>query len=132
MADMTIKRIDEMEAIWDGRFVRARASLEARSFGMNIWNLPPNWDQNWEHDHASPPVEDNEEEIYTVLRGKATLRVAGVEHVLEPGVFVRVGAAEKRVVGTADEAAQILCIGGIPDRAYESLPIVELGGPDSL
>lgn len=132
MADMTIKRIDEMESIWDGRFVRARASLGARSFGMNIWNLPPNWDQNWEHDHVTPPVSDGEEEIYTVLRGKATLRVAGQEHALEPGVFVRVGASEKRKVGTGGESAQVLCIGGTPGRIYEPLPIVELGGPESL
>ena len=132
MTDVTIKRVDEMESIWDGRFVRARASLGARSFGMNIWNLPPNWDQNWEHDHVTPPVADNEEEVYTVLRGKATLRVAGEEHILEPGVFVRVGAAEKRKVGTGNESAQVLCIGSIPGQAYESLPIVELGGPTSL
>jgi uncharacterized cupin superfamily protein len=126
---MTIKHVDEMESIWDGRFVRARASLEATSFGMNIWNLPPNWDQNWEHDHVTPPAADNEEEIYTVLRGKATLRVAGEEHILEPGVFVRVGAAEKRKVETGAESAQVLCIGAVPGKAYEPLPIVELGGP---
>lgn len=132
MADMTIKRVDEMESIWDGRFVRARASLGASSFGMNIWNLPPNWDQNWEHDHVTAPVDDGEEEVYTVLGGKAILRVAGEEHVLEPGVFVRVGATEKRVVATGAESAQVLCIGSIPGKAYESLPIVELGGPDSI
>lgn len=132
MPDMTIKHVDEMESIWDGRFVRARASLGASSFGMNIWNLPPNWAQNWEHDHVTPPVADGEEEVYTVLEGKAILRVAGEDHVLEPGVFVRVGAAEKRVVGTGAEAARVLCIGSIPGRAYTSLPIVELGGPDGI
>jgi len=132
MPDLTIKRVGEMESIWDGRFVRARASLGARSFGMNIWNLPPNWDQNWEHDHVTPPAADNEEEIYTVLRGKATLRVAGEEYPLEPGVFIRVGASEKRRVETRTESAQVLCIGGTPGHAYEPLPIVELGGPTSL
>jgi uncharacterized cupin superfamily protein len=132
MADMTIKRVEEMESIWDGRFVRARASLGARSFGMNIWNLPPHWDQNWEHDHVTPPAADNEEEVYTVLSGTATIRVAGKTHILEPGTFVRVGAAEKRKVEAGDQGAQILCIGGTPGRVYEPLPIVELGGPDSM
>jgi uncharacterized cupin superfamily protein len=132
MADMTIKRVDEMESIWDGRFVRARASLGASSFGMNIWNLPPNWDQNWEHDHVTPPVADGEEEVYTALQGQAILRVAGEDHVLEPGVFVRVGAAEKRVIATGDESAQVLCIGAVPASAYSPLPIVELGGPDTI
>ena len=41
MPDVTVKRVEEMEAIWGGSFVRARASLGATSFGMNIWNFPP-------------------------------------------------------------------------------------------
>ena len=36
MPDVTVKRVEEMEAIWGGSFVRARASLGATSFGMNI------------------------------------------------------------------------------------------------
>src|SRR5579871_2819263 len=57
MADVTVKRIEDMESIWGGSFVRARASLAASSFGMNIWNSPPNW-ESWEHNHADPPVSD--------------------------------------------------------------------------
>jgi len=99
---------------------------------MNIWNLPPNWDQYWEHNHVEPLAGDNEEEIYTALSGRATLQVAGEEHILEPGVFARVGAAETRNITTGAEGAQLLCIGAIPGQAYESLPIVELGGPTSF
>jgi hypothetical protein len=54
------------------------------------------------------------------------------EHVLEPGVFARVGAAETRNVTTGAESAQLLIIGGTPGKAYQPLPIVELGGPESL
>ena len=132
MADVTVKRVDEMEAIWDGRFVRARSSLGARSFGMNIWNLPPGWDQYFEHNHVDPPAADGEEEVYTALDGRAVLHVAGQEHSLEPGVFARVGAAEMRRITTGSEGAQLLCIGAIPGRAYESLPIVEVGGPTNF
>ena len=55
MADATVKRVDEMESIFDGSFVRARAALGARSFGMNIINLPANWENYPEHDHVGPP-----------------------------------------------------------------------------
>ena len=130
MPDVTIKRIDEMESIWGGSFVRARASLEASSFGMNVWNVPAGW-ESWEHSHAEPPVTDQEEEVYTVLSGKATLHVGGEQHELAPGVFARVGPTEKRKLSTA-EPTQILCIGSIPGQAYAPLPIVELGGPESL
>ena len=39
-----MKRIEEMESIWGGSFVRARAALGARSFGMNVRDFPPNYD----------------------------------------------------------------------------------------
>jgi hypothetical protein len=131
-ADVTVRHVDEMESIWGGSFVRARASLGASSFEMNVLNLPPNFDQYFVHNHVDPPVSDQLEEIYTALNGKAMLHVAGEEHVLEPGVFARVGAAETRNVTTGLEGAQLLCIGGTPAKAYQPLPIVELGGPDSL
>jgi hypothetical protein len=47
-------------------------------------------------------------------------------------VFARVGAAEQRKLSTGAAGAQILCIGGMPGRAYEPLPIVQLGGPESI
>ena len=96
---------------------------------MNIWNFPPNWEEYWEHNHVDPPADDGEEEVYTALSGKATLHVAGVEHPLEPGVFARVGPAEKRKITTGAEGVRLLCVGGAPGKAYEPLPIVELGGP---
>jgi uncharacterized cupin superfamily protein len=132
MADVTVKRIDEMESIWGGSFVRARASLGASSFGMNIRSFPPNYDEYWEHNHVDPPAGDGEEEIYSVLQGRATLHVAGQEYVLSPGVFARVGAAETRKITTGSEGVQLLCIGAVPGQAYAPLPIVELGGPESL
>jgi uncharacterized cupin superfamily protein len=131
MADVTIKTVEQMESIWGGSFVRARASLGASSFGMNVWNSPPNW-ESWEHNHADPPVADDEEEVDTALRGSATLHVGDEQHELVPGVFARVGAAEKRKLATGAEGAQILCIGGMPGRTYKPLPIVELGGPTSI
>ena len=132
MADVTLKRVDEMETIFEGGFVRARASLGARSFGMNIINLPPNWDNYPEHDHVGSPVSDNQEEIYTALTGKATLQVGGQEHAIEPGVFARVGPAEKRKFVTGSEGVQLLCLGGTRGAAFDPLPITELGGPTSL
>ena len=132
MPDVTVKRIDDMEAIWGGSFVRARASLGASAFGMNIWNFPPGWDQYWEHNHVDAPADDHEEEVYTALSGKATLHVGGEEHTIEPGVFARVGATEKRRITTAAEGVQLLCVGATPGQVYTPLAIVELGGPTSF
>src|SRR5690242_21103019 len=43
------------------------------------------------------------EEVYTALSGSATLHAGGREYRLEPGVFARIGAGERRKVTTGDE-----------------------------
>ena len=50
MPGHTVKRIDEMEAVYGGAFKRARAELGISSFGMQVMDLPPNLDQYPEHD----------------------------------------------------------------------------------
>ena len=41
MPDVTIKRIEEMDSL-GGRFVRCRAELGVTSFGLQVYDLPPN------------------------------------------------------------------------------------------
>ena len=65
MADFTVKRIEDMEAVYAVAFIRARASLGASSFGMQVMEFPPGADQHPEHTHA----EDGQEEVYIALRG---------------------------------------------------------------
>lgn len=71
---------------------------------------------------------DDQEEVYTVLEGSATLEVGGESHALERGTFARVGAAEKRKIVTTDEAVTLLIIGGTPGAAYEAPGWSEIGG----
>ena len=73
MADYTVKKIDEMEAVFGGAFKRARAELGVTSFGMQVIDMPPNADQYPEHDHE----ETGQEEVFVVLRGSAEIEVDG-------------------------------------------------------
>ena len=123
MADVTVKRLDEFEAIFGGGMRRARSGLGVTSFGMQVIELPPNADMYPEHDHTH----DEQEEVYFVLSGRATLQVAGAEHTLEPGVFARVGPLERRKIVTGDEGARILALGATPGRAYEIPDFTEEG-----
>ena len=115
MADVTVKRVEDFEAIFGGGFRRARAGLGVTSFGLAVIDLPPKFSHYPEHDQTH----DDQEEVYTPLSGRVVLRVGGEEHELEPGVFARVGAAEKRKLITGDEPARILAMGAMPGRAYE-------------
>ena len=123
MADVTVKRLDEFEAIFGGGFRRVRAGLGVSSFGLAVMDFPPGFTQYPEHDHGP----DGQEEVYTVLAGKATLTVGGEDYELEPGVFARVGPQEARKISTGDEGARVLAIGASPGKVYEA-PGVHRGG----
>jgi uncharacterized cupin superfamily protein len=129
MADVTVKRTDDFEAIFGGGFLRVRAGLGVSSFGLAVMRLPPNFGDYPEHDQAH----DNQEEVYTALSGRATIRVGGPdgeEHELSPGVWVRVGPAEKRKITTGDESANVLAVGGSPGTAYAPPEFTAEGAAD--
>ena len=115
MPDVTVKRVEDFEAIFGGGFRRVRAGLGVSSFGLAVIDLPPNFQHFPEHDQTH----DDQEEVYTILSGQATLTVGDEEYELEPGVFARVGATEKRKLITGDEPARILAMGATPGRVYE-------------
>jgi quercetin dioxygenase-like cupin family protein len=124
MADVTVKNLDEFEAIFGGGMRRVRSGLGVTSFGMQVIELPPGFSMYPDHDHSH----DEQEEVYVLLSGRATLRVGeGEEYVLEPGVFARVGPGQKRKLITEDEGARILVLGGTPGQVYEAPEWTEEG-----
>lgn len=126
MADYAVKRIDDMEAIVQGSFKKARAELGVTSFGIQVIDMPPNLDAYPEHDHA----EDGQEEVYVAMRGSAELDIEGERFALDPNTMVRVSAGTKRKIYPGDEGVRVLVVGGIPGSAYEVRDFTELGAPD--
>ena len=96
MADVTVKRLEDFDTAFDGAMRLVRHGLGVESFGIQVFDMPPNADRYPEHDHSH----DGQEEVYTVLEGVATLTPAGEEHELRPGMFARVGPGEKRKSST--------------------------------
>jgi quercetin dioxygenase-like cupin family protein len=128
MADVTVKRTEDFEAIFGGGFLRVRAGLGVTSFGVNLLKFPPNATVYPTHDQSH----DQQEEVYTALKGRATLQVGGEEYELVPGVFARVGPSERRKIVTGDKPATVLAIGGIPGEPYRPPEFTEEGAPDPL
>ena len=126
MADVTVKRLEDFEAIFHGGFYRVRAGLGVTSFGIAVMELPPDFGDYPEHDQEH----DRQEEVYTALSGRATLVAGGEEHTLEPGVWVRVGPSEKRKIVTGSEPARILAVGGSVAGAYNPPEFTEEGAAD--
>jgi mannose-6-phosphate isomerase-like protein (cupin superfamily) len=128
MADVTVRRTEEFEAIFGGGFRRVRAGLGVTSFGISVIELPPNFTRYPEHDQSH----DGQEEVYTALEGTATLTVGGEEIALEVDVWVRVGPGEKRKITTGDAPARILALGGTPGEVYTPPQFTEEGAPATL
>ena len=123
MADYTAKKIDDIEAIMQGGFKRARADLGVESFGMQVIEMPPGYDGYPEHDHA----ETGQEEVYLVLRGSAEVTVDGERVQLDPDTIVRVGPGAKRKIIPGDQGVRLLALGGTPGGVYEAPEITQLG-----
>jgi mannose-6-phosphate isomerase-like protein (cupin superfamily) len=115
MADVTIKRIDDLESYkGEGQFRYAAKSLGVTAWGMSVLKLPPGWSDYPDHDHAK----DGQEEVYLVLDGSAQMDAGNETFTLERGVFARVGAGQKRRIVPGPGGVTILALGGIPGKAY--------------
>jgi hypothetical protein len=126
MADYTVKSFDDMEPMFGGFMLRARASLGVSSFGMQILNFPPSGGDAYpKHDHAA----SGQEEVYVVLRGGADFDVEGETVHLGPQMALRVGPATQRKIAAGPDGAQILALGASPGAQYEPPEWTELGGP---
>jgi mannose-6-phosphate isomerase-like protein (cupin superfamily) len=127
MPDYTVKKIDEMEGAFGGGLKKARAELGVSSFGMQVIDMPPNYPDYPEHDHA----EQAQEEVFAVLRGSGEMDVEGERVALNPEVIVRVGAAAKRKILPGPEGIRLIALGGTPGAAYEISEFTELSGTAS-
>jgi len=116
MSSYTVKKIDEMDAAFGGGMRLARASLGVSSFGMQVEEFPPNFDQYPEHSHD----EDGQEEVYIVLRGSAEIEIEGERIALDPDTIVRVGPGVSRRIFAGSEGVRLLALGGVPGGVYEA------------
>jgi len=124
MADYTAKRIEEMEAGFGGGFVKVRAELGITAFGMQVIQLPPNYSDYPEHDHA----DSGQEEAFLALGGSGWIDIEGERVDLDANTIVRVGPGAKRKIYAGPDGLRVLAIGGTPGEAYTIAAFTELGG----
>ena len=128
MSDYTVKKIDEMEGVFLGAFKRARAELGVESFGLQVIDLPPDFPDYPEHDHA----EDGQEEVFMAIRGGGEIEIEGERFPLDPEHMVRVASGTKRKVWSGPEGVRMVIVGGVPGGLYEAPDISKLGEPDPM
>jgi len=127
MSDYTAKKISDMEAGFGGGFIKCRAELGVTAFGMQVIQLPPEYGDYPDHDHA----ESGQEEVFLAIGGSGYMEVGGERVELDADTMVRVAADVKRKVFSGPQGLRMLVIGGTPEKPYEIVAMTELEGAAS-
>lgn len=109
-------RLEEIEVIDDGRcpFRPVRYHFGIAAFGVNSWTARDAGDRI-----INEHTQEDDEELYVVLEGRATFEV-GDEKVDAPaGTLVFVSPNERRTAFAEEAGTTILAIGAVAGEAYE-------------
>jgi quercetin dioxygenase-like cupin family protein len=116
--DYTIKHRDEfetMEGSGDCTWMLARKTLGTSAFGFNLVEIGPGG-QIPEHDEAG----SGQVELYAILEGEATLRIAGEDHPAPAGTFASIEPPVSRtILNRSGAPVTALLIGVHPEGEYE-------------
>ncbi len=127
MADVTVKKVDDIDAIFFGSFKRAGDDLGVESFGMNVIDFPPDAGEQYpHHDHEH----DKQEEVYFAWTGSGVITVGDEEIELDQDTLVRVGHDTKRKVRAGSDGMRLVLLGGVPGEAYERPEAFRTSTPD--
>jgi quercetin dioxygenase-like cupin family protein len=112
-----VEEFEEMEGSGNATWRLARKSLGAEAFGFNVVDIAPGG-QIPEHDHSG----DNQEEVYIVLDGQATLVTDGEAQEAPAGTYARYAPEVKRTIrNESDGNVRALLIGVPVDSGYQGM-----------
>jgi tetratricopeptide (TPR) repeat protein len=113
-----VAHLDEIDEQDDGRspWRPVRHHFGITAFGVNAWTARKAGDRIInEHDES----EDENEELYLVLRGRAAFELDGERLDAPAGTLVFARPGVKRTAFGEEAGTTILALGGIPGQAYE-------------
>jgi tetratricopeptide (TPR) repeat protein len=114
-----VARLDEIAELNDGRvpWRPVRHHFGITSFGINTWTARDAGDRIInEHDESEP---DLQEELYFVVRGRASFELEGERLDAPVGTFIFVRPGVKRSAFAEEPGTTVLALGGVPGKPYE-------------
>jgi quercetin dioxygenase-like cupin family protein len=113
MSGFTIVHLSDFERPFP-KWALARRSLDLQSFGMNVVELPPG-ETIPEHDET----QTDQEEVFIVLSGDATMVIDGQDHPAPAGTFARLDPEPRRtVVNRSDGDVSVLIVSAPRTSGY--------------
>ena len=119
MTSYAVARLEEIEEVTDGRepFRPVRHHFGITSFGVTAWTARDPGDRIInEHDESEA---DSNEELYLVMRGRATFELDGDRVAASAGTFVFAPPGVKRTAFAEEPGKTVIALGGTPGKAYE-------------
>jgi uncharacterized cupin superfamily protein len=111
----TLAHRDDCET--SGSWTLVRRTLDLRSFGVNIVDIPPGGSIP-EHDETGR----DQEEVFYVLSGRPTIVVDGEDHPATPGTFARLDPEHLRTVrNDGEDVASVLIVSAPRTSGYEPM-----------
>jgi uncharacterized cupin superfamily protein len=111
----TIQDADDFEK--SGDWLLARRSLGLSAFGLNLVDIQPG-EQIPEHDET----DRDQEEVFLVLSGEATIVIDGDEHLLPEGRFARLDPELRRtVVNHGSRPTRLLIVSAPRTSGYKPM-----------
>jgi mannose-6-phosphate isomerase-like protein (cupin superfamily) len=102
-----IAHADDCETTGNWRLVRR--TLDVRSFGINVVEIPPG-EQIPQHDETGR----DQEELFYVLAGRPTLHIDGEQHPVCAGTFARIDPNHTRTISNGGEGIASVLIVSAP------------------
>ena len=109
-------RIEDLPQKWDGFAKLVRDGLGLSAFGVQIMDLPPDYETK-SHDES----DSGQEELYVALSGSGEVVVTDPEEErlpLDPDRVVAVGPGVRRTLASGRDGLRVLCVGGTPGQPY--------------
>src|SRR5690349_11901280 len=108
-------RYADMPSLWDGFANLVRPGLGVTAFGVNVMNLPPDYETK-AHDESS----SGQEELYVGLRGSGWVVMGDGERLpLDDDCAVRVSPHASRTLASGPDGLRVLIVGAPPGKVYE-------------
>jgi hypothetical protein len=107
-------RYQDMPSLWDGFAHLVRPGLGVTAFGVNVMNLPPDYETK-AHDEAG----SGQEELYVGLEGAGWVVMGDGERCpLDNQSAVRVSSGTPRVLASGPDGLRVMIVGSQPGRGY--------------
>jgi uncharacterized cupin superfamily protein len=114
---MSFRLVHRDECERNGNWQLVRRTLDVRSFGINLVEIPPG-EQIPEHDET----DSDQEELFYILSGSPTLVIDGEDHSARAGTFVRLDPAHSRTVSNnGEEPVSVLIVSAPRSSGYKPM-----------